>query len=72
VCNGEGGIGEGGIGEGGIGEGGIGEGRRYQGIERSHAQGVGVLARSEQLLRSPSVFFFDLNCDGCMISRVTH
>ena len=41
-------------------------------IQGSHARGVGILARSEQLLRSPSMNFFDLNCDGCMISHITH
>ena len=34
--------------------------------------GVEILARSEQLLCSLGMYFFDLNCDGCMINHITH
>ena len=40
-------------------------------MQQGHA-GVETLAHSEQLLCSPSVNFFDLNCDGRMINHITH
>lgn len=50
----------------------VGNGRYKHRIKKPRIWPQANLARSEQLLRSPSVYFFNLNCDGLMINHIIH